>query len=99
MPKEKQIVVPLERNGQTISLHQRKFFVAIPFIYSTAGYGFLLNMPGNGEVTIGTLVRMHVPACVVVVWWGQGEVYPKDYCEYVSSITLCVSNHAHALLV
>jgi len=52
-PANKQVVVPLQRNGQTINLHQRKFFVAIPFIYSTAGYGFLLNMPGYGSVTIG----------------------------------------------
>jgi hypothetical protein len=37
MPKDKQVVVPLERNGQTVALHQRKFFVSIPFIYSTGG--------------------------------------------------------------
>jgi len=52
-PRNKQVVVPLERNGQTIGLHQRKFFVAIPFVYSTAGYGFLFNMPGGGTVTVG----------------------------------------------
>lgn len=48
-----QRVVPLMRNGQTINLHQRKFYVAIPFAYSTAGYGFLFNMPGYGNVTVG----------------------------------------------
>ena len=52
-PRDKQVVVPLERNGQTIGLHQRKFFVAIPFAYSTAGYGFLFNMPGYGSVSVG----------------------------------------------
>eukprot|EP00729_Bicosta_minor_P017169 gene17169-12416_t len=52
-PRNKQVVVPLERNGQTIGLHQRKFFVAIPFAYSTAGYGFLFNMPGYGTVSVG----------------------------------------------
>jgi alpha-D-xyloside xylohydrolase len=46
-------IVPLERNGQTVNLQQRKFHVSIPFAYSTAGYGFLFNMPGYGNVTIG----------------------------------------------
>jgi hypothetical protein len=41
-----QVVVPLERNGQTVELLQRKFHVTIPFVYSTAGYGFVFNMPG-----------------------------------------------------
>lgn len=48
-----QTVVPLERNGQTVNLHQRKFHVSIPFVYSTAGYGFLFNMPGAGSVAVG----------------------------------------------
>jgi alpha-D-xyloside xylohydrolase len=46
-------VVPLERNGQTIGLLQRKFHVTIPFAYSSAGYGFLFNMPGYGSVQVG----------------------------------------------
>jgi len=54
-PRDKQVVVPLLRNGQTINLHQRKFFVVIPFAYSTAGYGFLFNMPGYGEVKVGAV--------------------------------------------
>ena len=47
------VVVPLLRNGQTLNLQQRKFHVTIPFLYSTAGYGFLLNMPGFGAVSVG----------------------------------------------
>ena len=31
-------IVPLERNGQTINLQQRKFHISIPFLTSTAGY-------------------------------------------------------------
>jgi len=46
-------VVPLQRNGQRISLQQTKFHVSIPFVYSTAGYGFLYNMPGYGVATMG----------------------------------------------
>ena len=52
-PSGPQRVVPLERNGQTVNLQQRKFHVSIPFVTSTAGYGFLFNMPGYGEVQIG----------------------------------------------
>ena len=47
------MVLPLERNGQTIELLQRKFHVTIPFVYSTAGYGFVWNMPGYGHVAVG----------------------------------------------
>jgi hypothetical protein len=36
-PAGPQRIVPLERNGQTVGLHQRKFHVSIPFVYSTAG--------------------------------------------------------------
>ena len=39
-------IVPLERNGQAVDLMQRKFHVSIPFVYSSAGYGFLFNLPG-----------------------------------------------------
>jgi alpha-D-xyloside xylohydrolase len=48
-----QYVVPYERNGQMLKLQQRKFHVTIPFAYSTAGYGFLWNMPGAGIVSVG----------------------------------------------
>ena len=46
-------IVPFIRNGQAVDLLQRKFHVAIPFAYSTAGYGVLFNMPGYGGVTVG----------------------------------------------
>jgi alpha-D-xyloside xylohydrolase len=46
-------IVPLQRNGQTINLQQTKFHVSIPFVYSTAGYGFLYNMPGYGVTSMG----------------------------------------------
>ena len=43
-------VVPLLRNGQTLELLQRKFHVTIPWVYSSAGYGFLFNMTRDGRV-------------------------------------------------
>lgn len=54
-PTGEQRVVPLLRNGQSVNLQQRKFHVSIPFAYSTAGYGFLFNMPGYGHVDVGAL--------------------------------------------
>jgi hypothetical protein len=55
LPVTTQVVVPLQRNGQTINLQQRKFHVSVPFLYSSAGYGFLFNMPGYGSVAVGAL--------------------------------------------
>eukprot|EP00041_Stephanoeca_diplocostata_P026490 m.715470 g.715470 ORF g.715470 m.715470 type:complete len:726 (+) comp22979_c0_seq5:177-2354(+) len=52
-PSGKHRVVPLERNGQSVALQQKKFFIAIPFAYSSLGYGLLYNMPGAGMVTVG----------------------------------------------
>ena len=49
------VVVPLLRNGQTISLQQRKFHVTIPLLYSSAGFMFLFNMPGYGSVSVGAV--------------------------------------------
>lgn len=54
-PSGEQRVVPLLRNGQSLLLQQRKFHVAIPFVYSSARYGFLFNMPGYGSVAVGAL--------------------------------------------
>ena len=56
-PAPPQVVVPLERNGQTLNLHQRKYHVTIPFVYSTAGYGFLWNLPSSGAVSMGEAGR------------------------------------------
>jgi hypothetical protein len=55
LPPSTQVAVPLQRNGQTINLQQRKFHVSIPFVFSTAGYGLLYHMPGYGAVTVGNL--------------------------------------------
>lgn len=52
-PSGPQRVVPLERNGQRVKLQQRKFHVAIPFVYSTAGYGLLYHQFGAGSVDVG----------------------------------------------
>ena len=52
-PEGPQEVVPLARNGQTINLLQTKFHVTIPTAFSSAGYGFVFNMPGYGQVALG----------------------------------------------
>ena len=53
LPPSTQIKVPLQRNGQFVSLRQSKFHVAIPFVYSSSGYGLLYHMPGYGNVSVG----------------------------------------------
>jgi alpha-glucosidase (family GH31 glycosyl hydrolase) len=53
LPPSTQIKVPLQRNGQWVSLRQSKFHVAIPFVYSSSGYGLLYHMPGYGNVSVG----------------------------------------------
>jgi alpha-D-xyloside xylohydrolase len=56
-PVGNQSIVPLERNGQTINLQQKKYHITIPFALSTTSggqsYGFLWNMPGAGQVAVG----------------------------------------------
>ena len=79
-----QVVVPLERNGQTIELLQRKFHVTIPFAYSTSGYGFLFNMPGYGHVSVGQNSHLNPntnvdanPNCVFKGGMGTGGMLWK----------------------
>lgn len=59
----KQVIVPLERNGQSLNLHQRKFHVTIPYVYSSAGYGFVYNMPGYGQVRDAHMCRICISLC------------------------------------
>ena len=53
-PSGPQRVVPLERNGQRVQLQQRKFHVSIPYVYSTAGYGFLYHQAWPGMHVVST---------------------------------------------
>ena len=76
LPVTTQVVVPLQRNGQTINLQQRKFHVSIPFVYSTAGYGLLYHMPGYGSVTVGNYsvggTRWASDAALALDFWATG---------------------------
>ena len=45
--------LPLVRNGLNFSLSTTKFHVSIPWLTSSLGYGFLLNLPGGGSVSVG----------------------------------------------
>jgi alpha-D-xyloside xylohydrolase len=44
----------LDQKGAVIELVQRNTQVSIPFVLSSAGYGFLWNHPGIGRVELGT---------------------------------------------
>lgn len=75
-PVGNQSVIPLQRNGQTVFLQQRKFHVSIPFVYSTAGYAFLYNMPGYGNATMGAFgvggMHWSSDAALAVDFWVSG---------------------------
>ena len=43
----------LDQKGCVIELQQRNTEVAIPFLVSSRGYGFLWNNPGVGRVELG----------------------------------------------
>jgi alpha-D-xyloside xylohydrolase len=44
----------LDQKGAVVELIQRNTEVSIPFLLSSAGYGFLWNNPGIGRVELGT---------------------------------------------
>ena len=75
-PVGPQRVVPLQRNGQTVNLQQLKFHVSIPFVYSTAGYGFLYNMPGYGSASMGNFsvggMQWRSDAALAIDAWVTG---------------------------
>ena len=87
--------VPLQRNGQQVSLQQTKFHVSIPFVYSSAGYGFLYNMPGYGAAALGALgeggMQWRSDAALALDFWvtglpagaGQGSASPiyRQYAD------------------
>jgi alpha-D-xyloside xylohydrolase len=60
----------LDQKGCVIELHQRNTEVAIPFLVSSRGYGFLWNNPGVGRVELGgTMTR-----------WVSDASRQLDYC-------------------
>ena len=71
-----QVAVPLSRNGQTITLLQTKFDVAIPAAFSSAGYATLFNMPGYGSVTLGEVgvggMHWNATAALYLDFWISG---------------------------
>lgn len=82
-------IVPLERNGQTVSLQQEKFDVAIPFVYSTGGYGFLFNMPGAGSATMGPFgtggMEWEAQAALGLDFWVTAGAGSEVYSAYADA--------------
>jgi len=85
-PVGDQRVVPLQRNGQTVSLQQTKFHVSIPFVYSTAGYGFLYNMPGYGLAKMGNFtvggMEWRSEAALQLDFWVTGLPFGAAQTAY-----------------
>ena len=72
--------LPLARNGiGPIDLAASKFHVSIPWAYSTAGFGFLWNLPGDGSVTVNASGAMawNVAAQKQLDFWITTTPAPK----------------------
>jgi alpha-D-xyloside xylohydrolase len=88
-PVGAQRVVPLQRNGQTVRLQHTKFHVAIPFVFSTAGYGFLFNMPGQGSAAMGAFgtggMQWVAEAALALDFWVTCGEAPAVYSQYADA--------------
>ena len=75
-PSGPQHVVPQARNGQTINLLQTKFHIAVPTMVSSAGYAFVFNMPGYGNVSLGPHgtggAKWNATAALSLDFWVSG---------------------------
>eukprot|EP00054_Salpingoeca_dolichothecata_P000078 m.15970 g.15970 ORF g.15970 m.15970 type:complete len:601 (-) comp10128_c0_seq1:43-1845(-) len=61
---------PVARSDVKIDLDTHKFHVSIPFFYSSLGYGFLMNLPGTGHVTVGQgNVTWSLDAALQIDFW------------------------------
>lgn len=68
-----------DQKGAVIDLVQRNTAVAIPFALSSAGYGFLWNMPGVGRVELATNhTRWYADGARQMDYWVIAGETPAD---------------------
>jgi alpha-D-xyloside xylohydrolase len=74
----------LDQKGAVVELIQRNTEVSIPFLLSSAGYGFLWNNPGIGRVELGTTgTRWVCEAARQWDYWVTAADEPADIvCGY-----------------
>jgi alpha-D-xyloside xylohydrolase len=78
----------LDQKGAVIDLVQRNTEVAIPFVLSSRGYGFLWNHPGTGRVEFGTsATRWVADAARQWDYWITAGSEPRDILRRYADVT------------
>jgi alpha-D-xyloside xylohydrolase len=78
----------LDQKGAVIELSQRNTEVAIPFLLSSRGYGFLWNHPGLGRVELGTTATRWVSeASRQWDYWLTAAGEPADIVRRYADVT------------
>jgi alpha-D-xyloside xylohydrolase len=78
----------LDQKGAVIELIQRNTEVSIPFLLSSAGYGFLWNNPGIGRVELGTTAtRWVAEASRQWDYWVTAADEPADIVRRYTEVT------------
>jgi alpha-D-xyloside xylohydrolase len=78
----------LDQKGAVIELIQRNTEVSIPFLLSSAGYGFLWNNPGIGRVELGTTgTRWVAEASRQWDYWVTAAAEPADIVRRYTEVT------------
>jgi alpha-D-xyloside xylohydrolase len=78
----------LDQKGAVIELIQRNTEVSIPFLLSSAGYGFLWNNPGIGRVELGTTgTRWVAEASRQWDYWVTAAAEPADIVRRYTDVT------------
>ncbi|HEX8007806.1 MAG TPA: glycoside hydrolase family 31 protein [Trebonia sp.] len=78
----------LDQKGAVVELIQRNTEVSIPFLLSSAGYGFLWNNPGIGRVELGTTgTRWVAEASRQWDYWVTAADEPADIVRRYTDVT------------
>lgn len=65
--------------GAVLELMQRNSQCSVPFVLSSAGYGFLWNNPAVGQAVFGTnITQWEAPACDLMDYWVTAADTPGE---------------------
>ncbi|MBN1438435.1 MAG: glycoside hydrolase family 31 protein [Anaerolineales bacterium] len=78
----------LDQKGCVVDLIQRNTEVAVPFVLSSRGYGFLWNNPAVGRVELGrNATRWVAEACPQLDYWITADDDPKRILANYADVT------------
>lgn len=82
-----------------IALGQNKYYISVPFYYSSRGYGFLWNMPGDGQVTLNPdATRWYSNTHYQIDFWiTTGVKNTKNSAKDVMAQYADATGHTHLL--